>query len=258
LGSEIDDGRSATDLYSSSATAYVTVTNASALYVVGLVTSQSSNYTINFNGSYTTFVPYNLFTSYQQVMFFTGGLNPTQAYNMQISNYDPEYPTHNPGLTWLNIDALIILGPPNSTSTYSGPRLSREERDSLLLGVLLGTAVLVLFGLLIWVVMRYRRRPQQGVQDLGSPLAPPQPPMEEGQPVPYTIPSEPAQLRHNQSKAMLVPQVLQARGGDNPRRGATQQLRRQISAPVSSGARSASTINVTFGQTELGDPPSYR
>ncbi|KZT54624.1 hypothetical protein CALCODRAFT_378987 [Calocera cornea HHB12733] len=92
------------------ASASYTATNTSALYVVGMLRADIAFYTVQLNGEpplkYNAF---NFWTTNQQVLFFAGGLDPTQEYTVQLQNYDTDYTTPPIPANCLRIDAIYLI-----------------------------------------------------------------------------------------------------------------------------------------------------
>ncbi|KZT54632.1 hypothetical protein CALCODRAFT_519234 [Calocera cornea HHB12733] len=100
--------------------ASITISNTTAFYLLGPVGPKFANYTIAFNGANKTFVPGNYFAAYQQVLYFAGGLDPAEQYELQVQDWDPE----NSGsagaagsVVNVAIDALVLMQPQSSATS---------------------------------------------------------------------------------------------------------------------------------------------
>ncbi|KZO95438.1 hypothetical protein CALVIDRAFT_564842 [Calocera viscosa TUFC12733] len=102
------------------ASATYVASNTSALYVVGMLGSTIAFYTVQLNGEEPLkYNAYDFWEANQQVLFFTGGLDPTQQYTIQLQNYDTDYQTSPINVNCLSIDAIYLIEgvPPQTTTT---------------------------------------------------------------------------------------------------------------------------------------------
>ncbi|KZO95433.1 hypothetical protein CALVIDRAFT_599217 [Calocera viscosa TUFC12733] len=206
----INGSYSETCSYSAQDTAIATYTtsNASALYVVGMIRPDIAYYSVQMNdGEPTIYNAYNSWTTEQQVLFMASGLDPTQQYTIQLQNYAAGYTTPPIGINCLRVDAVYVIEgvlPGNSSTMTSNPSIPSDTSLSsgasssgshsstpvgvIVGGVIGGLAVLAAFILALLFFLWLRRTHRSQVVDLlaGKPDEPSAPALgPETLPIPY-------------------------------------------------------------------------
>ncbi|EJU01017.1 hypothetical protein DACRYDRAFT_116855 [Dacryopinax primogenitus] len=144
--------------YLEQVTAAIQFSGSSIIEIIGSPASNSFGYTVQFNNAETVYNATNFWWAQRQVMFFAGGLDPTQTYNLTLLDFDVNQPTGPPGLNtsgfWcVNLDAAVIvpvLLPANatSTSTSNGAGLGTtgpSGSNGLSSGAIAGIAIGIIF-----------------------------------------------------------------------------------------------------------------
>ncbi|EJU02764.1 hypothetical protein DACRYDRAFT_99771 [Dacryopinax primogenitus] len=185
---DYDGDRQVTCDYDQGTTATYTFSNASAVYLLGGVQSNTLGYSIMLDGTTATYDASSFFIQPQQVLFLASGLDPTQNHTITASDWNANAPQTG---GCLNIDALVLVEAvsPRSNITGSGGDTgsgSSTPTGTIVGGVVGGVGGLALLALLLFLLLRWHRRQRE--QLLPHPLHPHELPSLYSLPPPATSP----------------------------------------------------------------------